>query len=333
MNRIPLLAALAAVLTLLTLPAGAAANLAFPDGDIVREGLGDSGATVTWATPVFDSPNGSLRGTPNCTPDSGTALPTGTTKVECRAVVEVCPTTPQIGVCFVQLTQGEFTVRVTPGAGPELAGVADRSVTAAAGRDTARVDYALPTASDPSGVAAGSVACSPASGSAFTLGDTTVTCSARDTVGNESSTTFGVTVVRAAAVPQPQPPSRPAIPQTPAGPGAAPDAPRALARRVSLRRLNVRRGAARVVVSCPAGNAVACRGTLRLKLRKRSIARKRFALAPGQRRTVRLRLSRGARRMLARRTGRVRLRAVAVTRGEAGQRLTAARTFRVRARR
>jgi hypothetical protein len=38
------------------------------------------------------------------------------------------------------------------------------------------------------------VTCTPASGSTFPLGATTVTCSATDTAGNTGSSTFTVTV-------------------------------------------------------------------------------------------------------------------------------------------
>ena len=70
---------------------------------------------------------------------------------------------------------------ITPPAGPVEA-------TSAAG---AVVAFGF-SASDPSGVAAAS--CSPASGAVFPLGDTTVTCSATDALGNPSQTTFVVTV-------------------------------------------------------------------------------------------------------------------------------------------
>jgi hypothetical protein len=62
----------------------------------------------------------------------------------------------------------------------------------ATGPSGAAVTFSLPTASDPSGVA--NESCNPASGSTFALGQTTVTCTATDTVGNTSTTTFMVTV-------------------------------------------------------------------------------------------------------------------------------------------
>ena len=56
------------------------------------------------------------------------------------------------------------------------------------------VSYTVPTATD---LVDGSVAatCTPASGSTFPLGDTTVTCTATDAAGNTATSTFKVTVV------------------------------------------------------------------------------------------------------------------------------------------
>ena len=303
----------------LALPAAANAAIVFPDGDIVREGLGDSGTTVSWAPPRVTS--GSITGS-SCTPDSGSAFPTGTTEVECLLTVKVCPTGPVVGVCIIQPSIGTFTVTVTRGAGPALSGLRDLSAATEPGRDSATVDYALPSASDPSGIAAGSLACSPASGSAFPVGETTVTCGARDTVGNESTASFRVNV---SATPAAQPaPETPGAPVAPGGDSAQ------AARAVTLGgRLRVSRGVARVAIACPADNPVGCRGTLRLAISRRTAGSKRFALSPGSRATLRVRLSRGARAKLAR--GRtVRLRATATTTDQAGRRLTGARTFKVR---
>jgi hypothetical protein len=90
---------------------------------------------------------------------------------------------------------------------------------------------------------------------------------------------------------------------------------------------------ARIAVACPAGNAVACKGTLRLETRIRGrklrLASKRIKLAPGRRATVRLRIGRGAKRRIAR-VRRVRVKAIATTRDASGQKLTGARMFRLR---
>ena len=324
----------------LALPAAADARMVFPDGDITREGRGNSGATVTWATPTVSG--GSLRGTPNCTPRSGSAFPTGLTKVDCIAVVEVCPVGPPAGVCLVQPDGGSFNVRVTPGAGPELSGLGDVSAVAAPGRDSATVDYALPRASDPSGVAAGSIACAPAPGSEFPVGDTTVTCGARDTVGNESSATFRVSVAAAPAAPGLPSAEAPAAPGAGDGAGGSPAAPPRVSRAVVLGRgLRVSRGVAVLAVTCPKDNPVACRGTVKLETaravatkagapkRRLRVAAKRIALEPGRKATLRLRLGRAARRATTRR-GHLGLRAVARTADQAGGPLTATRAFKVK---
>ena len=330
---------LAAALALV-LPATADARIVFPDGDVEREGLADSGTTVQWAAPRVEG-GGSPQGAPNCTPKSGSAFPVGTSKVECFAAVKVCQIQP-VGVCVIQLQQGAFSVTVTRGAGPEITGVGDRSATADAGRDTATVAYPLPEASDPSGVATGSIACTPGPGSEFPVGDTTVTCRARDTVGNESTAKFRMTVARTVAA-LPADPLGPEAPASPSAPGSVPqpdaraaELPRTI-RRVALgRRLRIARGSARIGVSCPAGNPAPCRGTLKLETagkRKLRLGRAKFALDAGRKGTVRVRLGRRARGRLAARRGKVTLRVIATTSDQAGRPLTVTRSFKVGVRR
>jgi hypothetical protein len=87
---------------------------------------------------------------------------------------------------------GSFTVTVVDTTAPVLGSVSNKTAeaTSAAG---AAVTYTKPSATD---LVDGqvSVSCSPASGSIFALGTTTVTCSATDSHHNSASTTFGVTV-------------------------------------------------------------------------------------------------------------------------------------------
>src|SRR5262249_55202887 len=64
-------------------------------------------------------------------------------------------------------------------------------VSCAPGQCSAPVNFAV-TATDNSGVA--TVACNPASGSAFAKGTTTVNCTATDGVGNQANCAFVVTV-------------------------------------------------------------------------------------------------------------------------------------------
>jgi hypothetical protein len=89
----------------------------------------------------------------------------------CVATVTVVDTTPPVITC--------------PG----------NIVTDATASDGAVVSFA-PTASDNCSVA--SVTSNPASGSTFAIGDTTVTCTATDTAGNQATCTFTVHVKGAA---------------------------------------------------------------------------------------------------------------------------------------
>lgn len=286
---------------LLALPAAANAAMVFPDGDIVKEGLGDSGTTVTWAPPQVT--NGDVQGSINCDPDSGDAFAVGVTEVECFAALKVCAPGPG-GLCIIQPLIGSFTVTITPGEGPALAGVQDIAITAPPGADTARVDYALPAATDPSGVA--SVACTPPPGSQLPIGATEIACMATDTLGNASSASFTANVV-AAAIPAPPAPGAP-IPANPGG--ERPAEPKRAARIRIGRRIRVKRGVATVTVACPKTSEASCAGTLKLAGK-----RKRFAIAPGAKKNIGVRLGRNAKRKLARRKP-LRIRAVADQAGE-----------------
>ncbi len=82
---------------------------------------------------------------------------------------------------------------------PVLTGVpANRSVTTSG--NSAVVSWTDPTATDDRD-ASPDVACTPPSGSAFGLGDSTVTCTATDDAGNVDTETFTVTVTREATDP------------------------------------------------------------------------------------------------------------------------------------
>lgn len=57
-----------------------------------------------------------------------------------------------------------------------------------------KVNYLLPTATDPSGLN-GPVVCTPAPNSLFPVGSTITTCTATDTVGNSTNLTFSIEVM------------------------------------------------------------------------------------------------------------------------------------------
>jgi hypothetical protein len=148
-------------------------------GNMTQEATGPSGAVVTFtATATDQNPSNP---TVTCTPASGSTFPLGVTTVKCSA-------TDAAG----NMATGSFKVTVQDTTPPSLSLPAN--ITAeATGPMGATVSYPAPTATD---VVDGpvAVACTPASGSAFALGTTAVTCSATDKAGNTASRTFTVTV-------------------------------------------------------------------------------------------------------------------------------------------
>ena len=140
----------------------------------VESAPGQCGATVTYTAPAADE----LCGTVTCSPASGSFFPVGTTTV-------TCSTTAGPSCSFdVTVTDGEAPALVCPG-----------NVTATASGESceAVVTYAAPTVTDNCS-GAGAPVCSPASGSTFPVGTTTVTCTATDAAGNTGSCSFTVTV-------------------------------------------------------------------------------------------------------------------------------------------
>jgi hypothetical protein len=117
-----------------------------------------------------------------CAPGSGTSFPVGTTRVDCTA-------TDAHG----NTAQGSFSVTIVD-ATPPVIRIPDNIEAEAAGPGGAAVGYTVTATDniDPSPA----IDCSPASGSLFPLGATTVTCTARDAAGNTTDpVTFTVNVV------------------------------------------------------------------------------------------------------------------------------------------
>jgi hypothetical protein len=131
-----------------------------------------SNPVVTYSVSATDAVNGSV--TVNCDPPSGATFPLGTTTVQCIAY-------------DAQANAGFGSFNVTVSNGPVLTLPADitAEATSAAG---AAVTYTV-TATDNA-----TIVCTPASGSTFALGTTTVNCTATATTGNTSGS-FHVTVV------------------------------------------------------------------------------------------------------------------------------------------
>jgi hypothetical protein len=149
--------------------------------DIVAEAAGTGGSTVTYTSPsASDAVDGAVA--VSCAPASGSLFAVGHTTVTCSAQDAAGNAAP---------TQS-FDVHVRDTTAPAIQAHAD-VVAEATGSNGATVTYTAPTASD---TVDGSVAvsCAPASGTAFALGHTTVTCTAQDARSNVGHSTFDVQV-------------------------------------------------------------------------------------------------------------------------------------------
>jgi hypothetical protein len=198
---------------------GTGAPLNTLPGTIIAQAASNSGACVFYMPPTAiddgnaadGGPGGGPPGTTvTCTPPPNTTFPIGTTTVQCTATNSLGETSPV----------STFNVKVGDTVGPaitQVPGPISRPANALGG---AQVTYTAPLAVDqvdsspsscsscgnplspppalcaaPSGGAAAT--CTPASGSVFPVGLTTVNCKASDSHGNTSSASFTVTVTDA----------------------------------------------------------------------------------------------------------------------------------------
>lgn len=123
----------------------------------------------------------------SCDPASGSTFATGTTQVLCSA--------QDLAGNSATTTFGVVVSVPVDTTAPVISNMpADMSVEATSTNATyATVSYTLPTADDETdGVVA--VECTPASGSDFSLGTTTVLCTAEDVAGNSAQETFDIGV-------------------------------------------------------------------------------------------------------------------------------------------
>jgi hypothetical protein len=148
-----------------------------PSG-ITEEATSTSGATVTFNKPTATDTVDGAR-TVNCSPDSGSTFPLGTTEVTCSA-----------SDARGNTARARFNVTVRDTTGPVLSLPDDKTVEAT-GASGAEVNYTANDAVDGSI----SVNCTPASGSTFALTTTTVSCSANDAADNTAQASIKVTVV------------------------------------------------------------------------------------------------------------------------------------------
>ena len=155
----------------LTVPASFAV-----EGDTTGGWAADwSGVT---ATDAEDDPDPA----PTCSPVAGTVLPVGSTSVDCSVTDSGNLT-----------TTGGFSVTVTDTAKPTIVGLPSDQTLSTTDPAGAVATWADPTATDivdPSSA----VACAPASGASFSVGTTTVTCTATDASGNVATGSFTITV-------------------------------------------------------------------------------------------------------------------------------------------
>jgi hypothetical protein len=148
-------------------------------GDLSAEATSASGAPVSYSASASDAVSGGS--TPSCAPTSGSTFALGATTVTCTA-------TDGAG----HSASASFTVNVVDTTAPAVSAPPNQSATTSSAGG-ASVSYPGATASD---TVDGSVAapCSPASGSVFPVGSTTVTCTGTDAHSNSSSASFTVTV-------------------------------------------------------------------------------------------------------------------------------------------
>ena len=147
---------------------------------LIVNATGSAGANLTFAATASDAQDGAL--VPICAPASGSTFPVGTTTVTCRATDH----DGFVGTASFNVTVTATARDTTP---PVFSGVPGSMVAYATGTSGAKVSYAKPLATDAVD-GARPVTCTPASGSTFAPGKTTVTCTASDTHGNASRATF-----------------------------------------------------------------------------------------------------------------------------------------------
>lgn len=147
--------------------------------DMTVEATGPSGAVVSFAASANDNLDGAL--TPTCAPTSGSTFALGTTPVSCSATDAHSNT-----------GTASFNITVVDTTAPELNLPADMTLDATSPAG-ANVNFIASATDLVDGTV--TVNCSPASGSTFPFGATTVNCSATDSHSNTSNGSFTVTVI------------------------------------------------------------------------------------------------------------------------------------------
>jgi hypothetical protein len=142
---------------------------------------GSTGAAVSFAPAASDACDSNPRVT--CNPPSGSIFALGITLVTCAATDQSS-----------NRTECQFTITVQDTEPPRITCPSDLTLLENQGAaNDVSVSYDAPSASDNCDNAP-SIVCVPATGSAFPLGDTIVTCTATDASGNHASCSFVVRV-------------------------------------------------------------------------------------------------------------------------------------------
>lgn len=150
-----------------------------PVSDVAVDAVNAAGAPVTYAKPTAtDAVDGDR--TVSCLPASGSTFPIGTTTVTCSA--------SDVGGRSSSTT---FSVTVADNTAPVVTVPADETINATSPAGAAHSFTASATDNVDGSLTA---TCTPASGSGFPFGSTTVTCTAKDAAGNTGSDSFVVTV-------------------------------------------------------------------------------------------------------------------------------------------
>ncbi|MGE0884330.1 MAG: HYR domain-containing protein [Blastocatellales bacterium] len=158
--------------------AGCAApcSITCPTNIVVSNDANQCGATVTYTTPTTMG----TCGTVTCNPASGSFFPVGTTTVNCSTTGAVNG-----------LQSCSFTVKVNDTQPPSI--TCPSNIFVGTTGTSQVVNYPAPAVSD-NCPGLQPVVCTPASGTAFPLGVTTVTCTVKDAVNNTASCSFQITV-------------------------------------------------------------------------------------------------------------------------------------------
>jgi len=148
-----------------------------PSNIVTNTAPGQCAQVVTFSASASDNCPGV---TSSCSPPSGSTFPKGTTQVTCTAT----DTSGNTASCT-------FNVTVNDNENPTITCPANISTTAGVGVCYAVVSYTASASDNCPGV---TVSCTPPSGSQFSIGTTSVACTATDASGNTNSCGFTVTV-------------------------------------------------------------------------------------------------------------------------------------------